>query len=89
MWTGAAAFQRLGLSVGDTTLAGGYYVPITDASFAYALLRVPGDPVQFADPIRRALATVSGEARQGSSNRFNRCDAARTESKGTLPSASG
>lgn len=46
----------LGLSVGDPALEGGLYIPLTEPSWAYLVLSVPGDPTAMADPLRRVLA---------------------------------
>jgi predicted permease len=47
----------LGLSVGDPSFAAGYYVPLDpeEAGDVYLAMRVAGDPVAFATPLRRAL----------------------------------
>jgi predicted permease len=46
----------LALSVGDPSLAAGYYVPLTkDAEVVYLAMRVNGDPLRYAEPVRRAL----------------------------------
>src|SRR5688572_3915019 len=46
----------LGLSIGDPSLAAGYYVPLTsDAGSIYVALRVNGEPMTYAEPLRRAL----------------------------------
>ena len=49
----------LGLSPGDATMAGGYYVPMNSMSFAYAVIRVPGEPRRHAESLRRALASTT------------------------------
>ncbi len=46
----------LGLSVGDVTLSAGYYVPLTPAAdIVYVAMRVNGEPLPYAEPLRRAL----------------------------------
>jgi hypothetical protein len=49
----------LGLSVGDPTLAAGYYVPLIDGRRAqqwlYLSMRVTGDPANYVSPLRQAL----------------------------------
>lgn len=46
----------LALSVGDPSLAAGYYVPLTkDAEVVYLSMRVNGEPLRYAEPIRREL----------------------------------
>jgi predicted permease len=49
----------LGLSIGDPALAAGYYVPLVDGRRAeqwlYLSMRVSGDPINYIDPLRRAL----------------------------------
>jgi putative ABC transport system permease protein len=46
----------LGLNVADETLAASFYVPLrADTSAVYLALRVSGDPLAFAAPLRRAL----------------------------------
>ncbi|HEX5214677.1 MAG TPA: ABC transporter permease [Vicinamibacterales bacterium] len=49
----------LGLSPGDAAMAGGYYVPMRNMSFAYAVIRVPGEPRRHAEALRRALASTT------------------------------
>jgi predicted permease len=50
---------ELGLSVGDPTLASGYYVPLVDGRRAeqwlYLSMRVSGDPASYVGPLRQAL----------------------------------
>jgi len=46
----------LGLSVGDPSLAAGYYVPLgEEPGRLYLAMRVAGDPLSFAGPLRRAF----------------------------------
>jgi predicted lysophospholipase L1 biosynthesis ABC-type transport system permease subunit len=46
----------LGLNVADDTLAGSVYVPLrADTNAVYLALRVSGDPLAYANPLRRAL----------------------------------
>jgi predicted permease len=49
----------LGMSVGDPTLAGGYYLPLVDGrraqQFLYLSLRVSGEPTSYVAPLRQAL----------------------------------
>ena len=49
----------LGLSVGDPSLAAGYYVPLVARPdvrrWLYLAMRVTGDPVAYVSPLRRAL----------------------------------
>ncbi len=46
----------LGLSVGDPSLAAGYYVPLDPRpGFVYLAVRTAGDPLTYAMPLRRAL----------------------------------
>lgn len=46
----------LALSVGDPSLAAGYYVPLAaTADSGYLALRVNGDPIRYDEPVRRAL----------------------------------
>lgn len=46
----------LGLSIGDPTLAAGYYVPLTPrADVVFLAVRVNGAPMTYAEPLRRAL----------------------------------
>lgn len=52
----------LGLNIADDSLAGGYYVPLRpDTNAVYLALRVAGDPLTFATPVRRALASHDPE----------------------------
>jgi putative ABC transport system permease protein len=49
----------LGLSVGDASLRAGYYVPLTsDASLVFVAMRVAGEPLQWTEPVWRALQTL-------------------------------
>jgi predicted permease len=46
----------LGLSVGDATLAAGFYVPLgADTNYVYLAIRVTGDPLSYTNTLRRAL----------------------------------
>jgi hypothetical protein len=49
----------LGLSVGDPTLASGYFLPLIDGRRAqqwlYLSMRVSGDPAAYVSPLRQAL----------------------------------
>jgi len=46
----------LGLSVGDPSLAAGFYMPLgLDAEQVYLAARVSGEPMAYAEPLRRAL----------------------------------
>jgi predicted permease len=46
----------LGLSVGDSTLAAGFYVPLgAETNYVYLALRVTGDPLSYTNALRRAL----------------------------------
>jgi len=46
----------LGLSVGDPSMAAGFYEPLTPgAEVVYLTLRVNGEPLTHAEPLRRAL----------------------------------
>lgn len=57
---------ELGLSVGDPTLAAGYYLPLTaETNTIYLALRVNGEPLKFVEPLRRALRTRDAELVMG------------------------
>ncbi len=48
----------LGLSVGDETMAAGFYVPVRDEMLWYLAIRTTGDPLTLAAPLRAAIAHV-------------------------------
>ncbi len=49
----------LGISVGDPSLAAGYYVPLgPDTHVVYLAMRVTGDPLEYAAPLRRTLLAL-------------------------------
>lgn len=52
----------LGLSVGDTAFAAGFYEPLDrDSNYVYLAARTAGDPIVAAGPLRRALTSLDPE----------------------------
>lgn len=49
----------LGMSVGDPSLAGGFYTPVREEMQTYLAIRTTGDPLKLVSPLRTAVANIN------------------------------
>jgi len=62
----------LGLSVGDTTLKAGYYVPLTaEVNQVFVALRVAGEPLQWSERVWHALQALDPQLVPGRAERLD------------------
>jgi hypothetical protein len=77
----------LGLSLGDATLAAGYYVPLDpETNSVFVVARVSGDPLTYTEPLRRALVALDPAM---SITRIERLDDVNLEDRAFFAGVSG